>query len=1661
MITIKFSPIVCLNQITQLVYIALLFTVISICDVPLLLSEPVPDTGQIRSYTDIFGEDADYQINPKFFTKLDLSGNPLPQSAKSWAMVQDNVTGLIWEVKTNDNSIHDKDNLYYWYSLNAEINSGNPGAEGDGNHTQFFIQKLNELQFGGFSDWRMPTIKELASLIDIEQYGLTINGLFFPNTVSSNYWSSTSYRFDASFVWALAYNDISAGQQLKSTQCYIRAVRGGVSNVIHDMVYNGDGTVSHISTGLMWQQDAFTTVLPWAKAISSCEALQFAGHDDWRLPNIEELRSIADYSRYDQSVDPRFFPDTQSSYYWSSTSNASNLQKAWSIYFKDGNDFNRDKSTPYLVRAVRGGQHIDGLHMTVSNPKQGDMLTIGSLISIKWDATQIQGYVNIIMSRDGGKTGSFDVIDRRTENDGVYEWTVTGPAAASCMLMIIPENEPDRFAQVSFFSIDEVKTYYIQIDPIVEMQQYWIYFIEKLTYYEKVIPVNWQFSNPSAVSLEGNHLTAMKDASVSISASYNGYTCKDMLYLKSTFDQWEKEPNNSIAYAMPIDAGTLIGGELLDNDEDHFAFFIDSDALVKLFYTTQSSTSDSIIEIRNGANSLMAKSISTNGSTISLIFGLPKGPYTIRILSAGDIDPDNHYFLSFQKIEPLSSNTQTRINVGDTYEGRLYHYNDTRMLTIDTQGSQKVTFEFIPASSVADYRLTLWDQENNILEKLYTQGEIIRIEHQISSGYRISIAPGDRIDASRTFALHIANAWFMESEPNDSFENATQLYSFGKIMGVLAYTYDVDFYTIQIDSSVFLSIEFSNSESIKPFLLSIYRESDNQLIEQREINQNKDAYFYLGLTPGQYYFKISGNILDPEPYYPYTLILQPSDRFSAETESNNTMQFATPIYPNQEIVGKIVDKQDIDYYGFELTEESSFYVDFIPSSKNASYVITLSDMSHSFDYQKTSINGQSTRLYGNLTRGDYYIGIMHGSFIDPLADYVLRLTQISPQNEVINGLKTLRQIRIQAPNTHLVVGDKIPLAVQGFYSDGTSAMLSSVLLTSMKPDIASISSIGEITGIADGYVQVIASMSSMIDEKEFSVGNPGTPQLSDIGNCLIVICSSDMNSEYSPTTKYLGSQIYSGFNHRRFSDQSIYFITFDQSHDINSDGQVDSVVDEHEVTVHGISNAITHWASEYQTTGPLWIYIVGIGRPEGIQVGSDEIISAESLNANLDTFQNQTQRPVVLIVDASLSSQFISQCVASSSNRVGISSTDKENAYFMHQGKLSFTQFIMDQLLAGHSVFEAWQATKSVLKNMEIPFRLMNTMLIESTKGLSTTLFPGGHINCSDQRPQIITQSPSTLISQNAQLPLFVQVSDFTTAKEVFSTVISPNFDSLTIVSGLGIMDKKIPYFNLIDPDHDQVFEGYYSSFNQTGYYRFTFYAMDTENQMAVSPVLRILVSSTILQDSDSDGMPDNWEKQYASLNPFIKDDDQDSDMDGLNNLSEYYNGTDPTDEDTDNDLILDGWEVFYQFNPLFMEDAQTDSDGDSIINYHEYIDGTDPRDKTAFIPHYGTINGQVLTQFPGYDIGLQNIKIEIAETGQHVKTDKNGRFTLTHLPFATYRLTAQSSYFQPREVYVQLMAVTYDMNPIYTLPIAWNDIHHDGIIDLSDIIYYLKMITN
>jgi len=333
-------------------------------------ASPIPDTGQTKCYNDsneitcrqpgepFYGQDANYApCNPHSYTKLDTNGNDLPDDAPwPWAMMRDNVTSLIWEMKTNDGSIHQVWDQYNWYDA-----------------LDIFIAELNTSNFGGFSNWRLPSINELSFTRNME---IWLPSSSFPNTVSSHYWANTTHACDPNWAWMVFFWDgciVYGGKSQPSSGGYVRAVHGSQCELYGDFIDNGDGTVIDTRTDLMWQQNTAPGTYNWQQALSYCENLVLNNdgewtsvnpnasgvkYNDWRLPNANELRSLVDYGQCNPTIDITYFPSTvSSSAYLSSTTYANIPAYVWSTQFSAGiMGFGPKSNTDYYVRAVRGGQ---------------------------------------------------------------------------------------------------------------------------------------------------------------------------------------------------------------------------------------------------------------------------------------------------------------------------------------------------------------------------------------------------------------------------------------------------------------------------------------------------------------------------------------------------------------------------------------------------------------------------------------------------------------------------------------------------------------------------------------------------------------------------------------------------------------------------------------------------------------------------------------------------------------------------------------------------------------------------------------------------------------------------------------------------------------------------------------------------------------------------------------------------------------------------------------------------------------------------------------------------------------------------------------------------------------------------------------------------------
>src|SRR5262249_52245352 len=136
--------------------------------------------------------------------------------------------------------------------------------------------------------------------------------------------------------------------------------------------------ITDVHTALMWEKLSWDgsvhdvrNTYTWANAftahVATLNAMSFAGHTDWRLPNVRELQSIVNYENVNPAAAPLFSTNcgagcsvltsscAMGSDYWSSTTNADAPALAWFVDFGVGGGVTVNKNSMEFVRAVRGG----------------------------------------------------------------------------------------------------------------------------------------------------------------------------------------------------------------------------------------------------------------------------------------------------------------------------------------------------------------------------------------------------------------------------------------------------------------------------------------------------------------------------------------------------------------------------------------------------------------------------------------------------------------------------------------------------------------------------------------------------------------------------------------------------------------------------------------------------------------------------------------------------------------------------------------------------------------------------------------------------------------------------------------------------------------------------------------------------------------------------------------------------------------------------------------------------------------------------------------------------------------------------------------------------------------------------------------------------------
>lgn len=278
------------------IIILLIYTVFNTNAQVIKTIQKLPDTGQKTSYTNTFGEDNDYTINPPSFTL-------------GKGIVTDNVTTLMWQQ-----------------------------ADGGEMTYENALKYCDTLTLGGFTDWRLPTAQEAYTILNHQFPNPALDVAYFPKTNWEYIWTSNVQPTQTTKVWVinggggignhLKTETISAGG---TKRYHVKAVRNTQMpiSLTKRFTDNQDGTVTDNLTDLVWQKTPNSTATNWEGALQYAENLTLAGKNDWRLPNIKELHSLNDESIVSPSIDTKFFPTIGVKKYWSSTSLPNQTTKAW------------------------------------------------------------------------------------------------------------------------------------------------------------------------------------------------------------------------------------------------------------------------------------------------------------------------------------------------------------------------------------------------------------------------------------------------------------------------------------------------------------------------------------------------------------------------------------------------------------------------------------------------------------------------------------------------------------------------------------------------------------------------------------------------------------------------------------------------------------------------------------------------------------------------------------------------------------------------------------------------------------------------------------------------------------------------------------------------------------------------------------------------------------------------------------------------------------------------------------------------------------------------------------------------------------------------------------------------------------------------------------
>jgi hypothetical protein len=209
------------------------------------------------------------------------------------------------------------------------------------------------------SDWRVPSLIELVSLVDFTVSHPSIDGVTFPGTQAGSYWSSTVCASSSSDNWRVSFDDGSTSTStvgIAPDPALVRCVRSDAAPPARcysagARYQAAGGLVADSATGLTWQQEVAMPHATWPSATSYCQSLG----GGFRLPSVKELQTLLDLtvSSPGPTIDSTAFPSAPADFTWTSSLDVAVPTAVWEVYFGFGSigGFGQNNTDP--VRCVR------------------------------------------------------------------------------------------------------------------------------------------------------------------------------------------------------------------------------------------------------------------------------------------------------------------------------------------------------------------------------------------------------------------------------------------------------------------------------------------------------------------------------------------------------------------------------------------------------------------------------------------------------------------------------------------------------------------------------------------------------------------------------------------------------------------------------------------------------------------------------------------------------------------------------------------------------------------------------------------------------------------------------------------------------------------------------------------------------------------------------------------------------------------------------------------------------------------------------------------------------------------------------------------------------------------------------------------------------------